>query len=95
MEAIKQWFQDWSEACEYAHECAPDFASLPIGDGEPITALLGFGLGCFLIWAWNERQIARRNLGGAGVTTGVDTGELNTLLARMKEIPRAARKLAA
>jgi hypothetical protein len=27
-ETIKGWFQDWSDACEYANECAPDFSFL-------------------------------------------------------------------
>ena len=26
LEAIRNWFQDWSDACEYANECAPDFS---------------------------------------------------------------------
>ena len=26
MELIKHWFQDWSDACEYAKECVPDLS---------------------------------------------------------------------
>ncbi|MBG0812090.1 hypothetical protein IY145_22365 [Methylosinus sp. H3A] len=54
MESIKTWFQDWSDACEYAKECAPDLSFLP---GEPFTALFGIGAVCFLVWWWNERSL--------------------------------------
>jgi hypothetical protein len=54
MESIKTWFQDWSDACEYAKECAPDLSFLP---GEPFTALFGIAAVCFLVWWWNERSL--------------------------------------
>lgn len=61
MEAIKNWLQDWSDACVYARECAPDFGAFPLPDGEPFTALgLIAGLS-FLAWAINERRLAQRS----------------------------------
>ncbi len=60
MEAIKSWLQDWSDACVYARECAPDFSAFPLPGGEPFSALgLIAGL-CFLAWAINERRLAQR-----------------------------------
>jgi hypothetical protein len=58
LESIKQYFQDWSDACEYANECAPDLSFLKIG--EPYTAMATIALACFLLWAANERLIRRR-----------------------------------
>ncbi len=60
MEAIKNWLQDWSDACVYARECAPDFGAFPLPDGEPFTALGMIAGLCTLAWAINERRIARR-----------------------------------
>lgn len=57
MESIKIWFQDWSDACEFAKECAPDLSFLP---GEPFTALLGVAALCFLLWWRNERALRAR-----------------------------------
>ncbi|WP_166142956.1 hypothetical protein [Methylosinus sp. RM1] len=54
MESIKTWFQDWSDACEFAKECAPDLSFLP---GEPFTALFAVAVSCFLVWWWNERSL--------------------------------------
>ncbi len=60
MESIRQWFQDWSDACEYAKECVPDFSFLSsFGLGEPYTALLSIFGACWLLWAFNERAIRR------------------------------------
>ncbi len=58
LESIKQYFQDWSDACEYAKECAPDLSFLKLG--EPYTALATIAVACFLLWAANERRIKRR-----------------------------------
>ncbi|AZG77631.1 hypothetical protein [Methylocystis rosea] len=61
MEAVKQWFQDWSDACEYAKECAPDFSFLKsFAIGEPYTALISIAGVCWLVWALNERAIKRK-----------------------------------
>lgn len=53
MESIKNWFQDWSDACEYAKECAPDLSFA--APQEPFSALASIAAVCFLIWWWNER----------------------------------------
>jgi hypothetical protein len=55
MESIKLWFQDWSDACEYANECVPDLSFLV--PREPYSALASIALVCFLAWWWNERHI--------------------------------------
>ena len=60
MDAIKIWLQDWSDACVYARECAPDFSTFPLPSGEPFTALGLIAGVCFLVWAMNERRLARR-----------------------------------
>ena len=61
MEAVRQWFQDWSDACEYANECVPDFSFLrSLSLGEPYTALLSVLGVCWLFWALNERSLRRR-----------------------------------
>jgi hypothetical protein len=60
MEAIKNWLQDWSDACVYARECAPDFGAFPIPSGEPYTALGVIAGLCFMTWAINERRLANR-----------------------------------
>jgi hypothetical protein len=57
MELIKLWFQDWSDACEYAKECAPDL-SFAIPE-EPYSALASIAAACFLLWWWNERQLKK------------------------------------
>lgn len=56
MESIKLWFQDWSDACEYAKECVPDLSF--VAPGEPFTALASIAAVCFLVWRWNERTVA-------------------------------------
>lgn len=65
MESIRQWFQDWSDACEYAKECVPDVSFfLPrefFAQHEPFTALASIAAACFLIWAWNERRITKQH----------------------------------
>ncbi len=71
MEAIKIWLQDWSDACVYARECAPDFGAFPLPDGEPFTALgLIAGL-CFLTWAINERRLTRHRPARRAIETPV------------------------
>lgn len=85
MDSIKQYFQDWSDACEYAKECAPDLAFLKgLSLGEPYTALAGIAALCFLAWAINERLIRSRR--DAAVAT---TDDLRAALGRMA--PQANR----
>lgn len=61
-ESIKQYLQDWSDACEYAAECWPDTPFLNLNHvqlHEPWTALGSIAAVCFLVWAVNERRLAR------------------------------------
>ena len=55
METIKNWFQDLSDACEYANECTPDLSFLTLAD--PYAGLLWIAGGCFCLWAMNEARI--------------------------------------
>ncbi len=57
MESVKLWFQDWSDACEYAKECIPDLSFMVLP--EPYSAFASIAIACSLIWWWNERQINR------------------------------------
>lgn len=54
MNSIGNWFQDWSDACEYAKECVPDLSFA--APQEPYSALAGIAAACLLMWAWNERK---------------------------------------
>ncbi|MBM3562800.1 MAG: hypothetical protein FJX48_06530 [Alphaproteobacteria bacterium] len=94
MESVRQWFQDWSDACEYAKECVPDFSFFSsFVPGAPYTALLSIAAVCWLFWAVNERGIRRRaarrrqaaRVGGA----------LDAPLQEMKRAPGKEEKLAA
>jgi hypothetical protein len=60
MESIGNWLQDWSDACQYARECAPDFSAFPLPNGEPYTAFAAIVGLCYLLWARNERAIRLR-----------------------------------
>ncbi|CCJ07980.1 Hypothetical protein BN69_2529 [Methylocystis sp. SC2] len=90
MESVKQWFQDWSDACEYAKECAPDFSFLSsFALGEPYTALISIAGVCWLIWAFNERAIKRKAAAlqaSAAAQSGVALG------AALRELTRAPGK---
>jgi hypothetical protein len=59
MESIVNWFQDWSDACVYAKECAPDLSFLP---QEPFTALASIAAVCFFIWRRNEKSLLASGL---------------------------------
>jgi hypothetical protein len=87
LESVRQYFQDWSDACEYAKECAPDLSFL--GNGEPFTALLFIGAVCYLVYAINEARIKRRALPYAA------TGELKGLVEQMARPATNPEKLAA
>lgn len=96
MESLRQWFQDWSDACEYAKECAPDLSFLSFfAFGEPYTALLSVAGLCFLLWAWNERGIKRRAAPTHGASGASDRAELDEMFSRMKTDASAGNKLAA
>lgn len=96
MESVRQWFQDWSDACEYAKECVPDFSFLrSFILGEPYTALLSIAGVCWLLWALNERAIRRRapQRQAAGGATG--GGARDAASQEMKRAPAKEEKLAA
>lgn len=96
MEAIKTFFQDASNACAYANECAPDFSFLSfLKPHEPYTALIAVAISCYLAWSWNERRIAgRASKPATGETVpATDARELTATLDEMKSEPE--RKLAA
>lgn len=96
MESIRQWFQDWSDACEYAKECAPDLSFLSFfAFGEPYTALLGIAGACFLLWAVNERRIRREAAREQATCDTSDRTEFDEMLGRMKTHAPAGNKLAA
>lgn len=92
MEGIKQYLQDWSDACEYANECAPDLSFF--GNGEPFTALLFIAAVCGAAWAINEARIRRRAASPPAAETPVG-GELKPFVEKMKQTPPNAEKLAA
>ncbi len=96
MESIRQWFQDWSDACEYAKECAPDLSFLSFfALGEPYTALLSIAGACFLLWAVNERRIRREAARERAAFDASDRAELDEMFGRMKTDASAGNKLAA
>ncbi len=97
MEAIKQWFQDWSDACEYAKECVPDFSFLSsFALGEPYTALLSILGACWLLWALNERAIRRSAaLRQQAMCTAASAGAFDAALRQMKDPAGKEEKLAA
>ncbi|HEY8124900.1 MAG TPA: hypothetical protein VIF88_05725 [Methylocystis sp.] len=93
MESVKQWFQDWSDACEYAKECAPDFSFLKsFAFGEPYTALISIAGVCWLLWAVNERANKRKaaRLQAMAAATGVEAH--GAALQDMKRAPGADDK---
>ncbi len=67
MESIKNWFQDWSDACEYAKECAPDLSFL--APTEPYSALASIAAVCFLVWWWNDKKITQAHVVGVETQT--------------------------
>ncbi|WP_457798439.1 hypothetical protein [Methylocystis sp. S23] len=91
LESVRQYLQDWSDACEYANECAPDLSFL--GNGEPFTALLFVAAACYLAWAANEARIQRR--GAAPAASAQPAGELKGVVAQMQQASAAPEKLAA
>jgi hypothetical protein len=92
LEHVRQYFQDWSDACEYANECAPDLSVL--GNGEPFTALLFIAGVCYLAYAVNEARIARRLHAGAPAS-GQAERDLMAVVEKMKQVQGPRAKLAA
>jgi hypothetical protein len=95
MESVKSWFQDWSDACTYARECAPDLSFLPLHD--PYPALASVAAVCFAIWWWNEKQIGRalNREEKARLREGAHTDGLNEMLGQMRSVDALHRKQAA
>ncbi len=93
LESVRQYFQDWSDACEYANECAPDLSFL--GNGEPFTALLFVAAVCYLAWAVNEARIQRRGAAHMAVRPHQPATELQTVAAQMQQAQAGPEKLAA
>jgi hypothetical protein len=92
LESVRQYFQDWSDACEYANECAPDLSIL--GNGEPFTALLFIAAVCYLAWAINEARIQRRGQ-LRSAASAQPAPELNPVVAQTQQAKAAEQKLAA
>ncbi|HXY58900.1 MAG TPA: hypothetical protein VEH76_09990 [Methylocystis sp.] len=57
MESVVNWFQDWSDACQYANECAPDLSF--VGRLEPWSAFAAIVLMVFAVWLLNERGLRK------------------------------------
>ena len=61
LNTVTEFFTEWHDACVYAAECG--LGGMPgnehIGNGEPWTALATIVGVCYIIWAYNERNIAR------------------------------------
>jgi len=95
MESVKSWFQDWSDACTYARECAPDLSFLALHD--PYPALASIAAVCFSIWWWNEKQIGRAldREERARLSRGGRIGGLNEMLGQMRSVDALHRKQAA
>lgn len=92
LESVKQYLQDWSDACEYANECAPDLSFF--GNGEPFTALMFIAAACYLVWAFNESRIHRRAEAQSGAAAAAQS-ELISVVEQMKQGRAGAEKLAA
>jgi hypothetical protein len=95
MESIGNWFQDWSDACIYAKECAPDLSFLP---GEPFTALASIAAVCVFFWWRNEQALRDSGLVSATETEAeapVAYAELTAALDRARSLVSAPEKKAA
>ena len=90
MNSIGNWFQDWSDACEYAKECVPDLSFA--APQEPYSALVSIALGCFLMWAWNERKLqqsprlAAQPAAAIGDVHAIHDGRLRAMIDRAKTV---------
>lgn len=94
MESIRNFFQDASNACAYANECGPDLAFLR--PGEPFTALFAVAAVCFIVFALNERRIARLRAGAPETKLEAPgAGELKTARRTMQNDPAQTEQMAA
>jgi hypothetical protein len=98
MESIKNWFQDWSDACEYAKECAPDMSFLTLP--EPYSALASIAAVCFAIWWRNESQLRKLRADESPVQAGeallgLGSSKLHAIFDRAKTaLPTPLKKAA-
>jgi hypothetical protein len=97
MESIKTWFQDWSDACEYAKECAPDFSFLTLP--EPWSAFAAFAAVCFAIWWWNERRLVGTRVAEAPIhlreeTLSTQVDALGRMFDKMSANPAQSKRAA-
>jgi hypothetical protein len=91
---MENYLQDLSEACAYAHECAPDLSALTLP--APFAALASISAVCFIIWAWNERSIRKIAAKSSAQTNAAATSpSLDTVIVKMKGDAPADRKMAA
>ncbi len=93
LESVRQYLQNWSDACEYANECAPDLSVF--GNGEPFTAILFIAAACYLTWSVNETRIMRRNLAQRSLGAAPAAGETKPAIEKTTLAPSVQEKLAA
>jgi hypothetical protein len=94
MEALAEWFLNWSDACAYAGECAPDLSSM--GPKGCYAAIASMAAACFLAWWRNERALKRqqKNAARGRVAEEAPLGRgdsLNGALGAMARLDRALR----
>lgn len=98
MESIATWFQDWSDACQYAKECAPDLSFAT--PGEPWSAFATIAALCYCMWLLNESRLksllAMERLHAEARLASSLQGELGLALGRVKAVyPSTANRQAA
>ncbi|HYA79936.1 MAG TPA: hypothetical protein VED87_03270 [Methylocystis sp.] len=96
MESVVNWFQDWSDACQYANECAPDLSF--VRHLEPWSAFAAIALTVFAVWAWNEKGLKKlleneRRYGAAAAAE--PCSKLSPVLDRMKDASARRQQQAA
>ena len=94
MQALVTWFQQWSEACTYAGECAPDVATM--GPDGCYAAIATFAAICFFAWWMNERGLKRMRRKEAAANAAKRSARepieaLKSGLGQMDALDRAAR----
>lgn len=63
IETVRTWFHDWSDACEYANECAPDLSFL--AQNEPNACLLLTVVIALAFWGFNKWWVEEPRCVGA------------------------------
>jgi len=98
MDSLRQWVQDWTEACTYARECVPDLSLFV--PTEPYSALASIAGVCFVIWWWNDRKIKQILLreiqpGAERAAAAARNGGLNAILDKARTVPPTPENKAA